>query len=44
MSSPARLYHYDMLFVGVENRGTDTVTLFLGIPLLVLSTQLYWCG
>jgi hypothetical protein len=38
------LYRYDTLFVGAGNRGTDTVTLFLGIPLLVLSTLLYRRG
>ncbi|MEB3179409.1 MAG: hypothetical protein VKL59_10310 [Nostocaceae cyanobacterium] len=31
------LYHYDTLFVGAGSRGTDAITLFLGIPLLLLS-------
>jgi hypothetical protein len=35
------LYRYDTLFVGALNRGTDAVTLFLGIPLLVISLLLY---
>jgi hypothetical protein len=38
------LYRYDTLFVGAGNRGTDAVTLFLAIPLLVLSTLLYRRG
>jgi hypothetical protein len=38
------LYRYDTLFVGAGNRGTDAVTLLLGIPLLVLSTLLYRRG
>ena len=38
------LYRYDTLFVAAGNRGTDMVTLFLGIPLLVLSTLLYRRG
>jgi hypothetical protein len=38
------LYRYDTLFVAAGNRGTDAVTLFLGIPLLVLSTLLYRRG
>jgi hypothetical protein len=35
------LYRYDTLFQGAGNKGTDMVTLFLGIPLLVLSVLLY---
>ena len=38
------LYRYDTLFQGAGNKGTDTVTLFLGIPLLVLSVLLYRRG
>jgi hypothetical protein len=38
------LYRYDTLFTGAGNRGTDAVTLFLGVPLLVLSTLLYQRG
>jgi hypothetical protein len=38
------LYRYDTSFVGAGNRGTDVVTLFLGIPLLVVSTVLYRRG
>ena len=38
------LYRYDTLFQGAGNKGTDMVTLFLGIPLLVLSVLLYRCG
>lgn len=38
------LYRYDTLFVGAGSKGTDAITLFLGIPLLVLSTLLYWRG
>ena len=38
------LYRYDTLFVAAGNRETDAVTLFLGIPLLVLSTLLYRRG
>lgn len=36
------LYRYDTLFQGAGNKGTDMVTLFLGIPLLVFSVLLYW--
>ena len=38
------LYRFDTLFQGAGNKGTDTVTLFLGIPLLVLSVLLYRRG
>jgi hypothetical protein len=38
------LYRYDTLFVGAGNKGTDVVTLGLGIPLLVISTVLYRRG
>lgn len=38
------LYRYDTLFQGALNRGTDAVTLLLGIPLLVLATVLYRRG
>lgn len=34
------LYSLDTLFVSATNRGTDAVTLFLGIPLLAVSTLL----
>lgn len=38
------LYRYDSLFAGAGNRGTDAVTVFLGIPLLVVATLLYRRG
>ena len=38
------LYRYDTLFQGAGNKGTDMVTLFLGIPLLVLSVLFYRRG
>ena len=38
------LYRNDTLFVGAGNRGTDAVSLLLGIPLLVFSTLLYRRG
>lgn len=38
------LYQYDTLFQGALNRGTDAVTLLLGIPLLVCATVLYRHG
>lgn len=38
------LYRYDTIFVGSGNKGTDAVTLFVGIPLLMLSSVLYWRG
>ena len=30
------VYHYDTVFVGAGNRGTDAVTLVIAIPLLML--------
>lgn len=38
------LYRYDTVFTGAANRATDGVTLFLGIPLLLLATLLYRRG
>lgn len=38
------LYRYDTLFTGAANRGTDAITLLLGIPLLVYATLRYWRG
>lgn len=38
------LYHYDTLFQGAGNKGTDIITIFLGIPLLVVSLLLYRRG
>jgi hypothetical protein len=38
------LYRHDTLFAGAGNRGTDAVTLFLSIPLLVVSVLLYRRG
>jgi hypothetical protein len=38
------LYRYDTLFIGAGSRATDTTTLVLGIPLLVVSTLLYRRG
>ena len=38
------LYRYDTLFAGAGARGTDAVTLFLGVPLLALATTLYRRG
>lgn len=38
------LYRYDSLFAGAGNKGTDVVTLILGIPLLVVGTLLYRRG
>lgn len=38
------LYHYDTVFSGAGSRGTDTVTLFLGIPLLIIFLILYRRG
>lgn len=35
------LYRYDTLFIGAGFKAQDTVTLLLGIPLLVLATLLY---
>jgi hypothetical protein len=34
------LYRYDTLFVGAGNRGTDAVTLFVGVPLLAVAVML----
>jgi hypothetical protein len=38
------IYRYDTLFQGAINRGTDAVTLVLGIPLLVGALALYRRG
>ncbi len=38
------LYRYDTLFFGAGFRGQDTVALFLGVPLLVISIVLYQRG
>src|SRR3954464_9950755 len=38
------LYRHDTLLLGAGNRGTDAVTLFLGIPLLVCAILLYRHG
>ena len=38
------LYRYDSLFTGAGYKGQDTVTLVLGIPLLVVCTLLYRRG
>jgi hypothetical protein len=38
------IYRYDTLFQAAINRGTDAVTLVLGIPLLVVSVLLYRGG
>ncbi len=38
------LYRYDTLFTGAGNRGTDAITLLLGIPSLLLSLRLYRRG
>ncbi|CAN5854184.1 hypothetical protein BH23GEM7_BH23GEM7_18200 [soil metagenome] len=38
------VYRYDSLFAGAGHRGTDLVSLVLGIPLLVLATLLYRRG
>ncbi len=38
------LYRYDTLFIRAGSRGTDTVTLFLGVPLLLFSAWLYRRG
>ena len=35
------LYRYDTVFSGAANRGTDVVSLLLGVPLLVLCTLYY---
>ncbi|MBN2364688.1 MAG: hypothetical protein JXL67_00870 [Calditrichaeota bacterium] len=38
------LYQYDTLFFAAGYKGQDTVVLFLGIPLLLISVILYWRG
>ena len=38
------VYRYDTRFIGAGNRGTDAVTLGLGLPLLVLSALRYRRG
>jgi hypothetical protein len=38
------LYRYDTLFSGAGFRGQDVVTLFLGVPLLLISVLLYRRG
>jgi hypothetical protein len=38
------LYRYDTLFTGAAFRGTDALTLLVGIPLLLFSTFLYRRG
>ena len=38
------IYHFDPYFVAPILRGTDAVTLFIGVPLLVLATILYRRG
>ncbi len=38
------LYRYDALFTGAANRGSDVVTLVLGIPLLIYAAMRYWRG
>lgn len=38
------LYRYDSLFSGAAFRGTDAVTLILGLPLLILGAMLYRRG
>jgi hypothetical protein len=38
------LYGYDSLFAGAGNKGTDVVTLVLGIPLLAIGVVLYRRG
>jgi hypothetical protein len=38
------LYRYDTLFIGAGFRGQDVVTLFLGVPLLLLSVLFYRLG
>ncbi len=38
------LYRYDTLFTGAGNRGSDVVTLLLGMPLLMYATTRYWRG
>lgn len=38
------IYRYDTVFAGAGNRGTDTITLALGLPTLLASSILYWRG
>jgi hypothetical protein len=38
------LYRFDTLFTGAGNRGSDVVTLVLGLPLLTYATTRYWRG
>lgn len=38
------LYRYDSLFVGAGNRGTDAITLLIGVPLLLASLAWYRRG
>jgi hypothetical protein len=38
------LYRFDTRFKGAGNRGTDVVTIVLGIPLLAVATLRYWRG
>jgi hypothetical protein len=38
------LYRYDTLFSGAAFRGTDAVTLLIGLPLLIIATLLYRGG
>ncbi len=38
------LYRFDTRFMGAGNRGTDAVTLVLGIPLLIVATLRYRRG
>ncbi|MBX0330536.1 hypothetical protein K2Z83_23040 [Oscillochloris sp. ZM17-4] len=38
------LYRFDTRFMGAGNRGTDAVTLALGIPLLIMATRRYRRG
>ena len=38
------LYYYDTVFAGAGQRGTDAITLFLGIPLLVITSLRYRSG
>jgi hypothetical protein len=38
------LYQYDTLFFGAGNRGTDVVTLFVAVPLLLVCLLLYRRG
>lgn len=40
----AGIYHYDSLFSGAGNRGTDVVTLGIALPLLALSVRGYRRG